>query len=102
MPNPKLVAVITALVLIAGAAGARADYSLDQLRALEQLVLGKDTAALGAYLAANRGLTEGDDPLARELRGFLQCVEGGRLDCFASAKTVAAVIGDDGSETSIY
>lgn len=92
MPGPKLLAVITALMLMAGTSASRADYNLAQLREIERLVMQKDTSALGRYLAANPQITRGDDPLARELRSFVGCVQSGQLDCFASPKVVAKVI----------
>ena len=88
MPGPKLLAVITALMLLGGTSAARADYDLAQLLEIERLVTQKDTAALGRYLAAHPRITRGDDPLARELRSFVSCVQSGQLDCFASPKVV--------------
>lgn len=91
MPEPRLIAVLTAIVLLAGTAPLRAAYSLEELREIERLVLAKDSAALGAFLAVNPGITSGDDPLARELRSFQNCLRSGRLECFASPKVVTKV-----------
>lgn len=91
MPDSRLIAVITALMLSAGASPAHADFSLEELQLIEQLVLSKDTAALGRLLSTNPNLIRGDDPLARELRGFSICHQTGRLDCFASPRVVRAV-----------
>lgn len=91
MPNARLTAIITALILSAATGPGFADFSLDELQAIEQLIVSKDTAALGRYLAANPQLVRGDDPLARELRGFQSCYRTGRLDCFASAQVVKVV-----------
>ncbi|WP_284162722.1 hypothetical protein [Frigidibacter sp. SD6-1] len=90
MPDPRLLAIVTALVLLGSGAPCRADFSLDQLKTIEQLVLSRDSLALGRYLASNPRLTQGDDPLARELRSFQNCMSSGRLDCFASQRTVTA------------
>lgn len=92
MPHPKLLAVITALLFLGQAAGVRADFTLDQLREIDRLVTAKDTAALGFYLRTNPQILQGDDPLARELRRFMECVASGRLDCFASEKVVAKTL----------
>ncbi|MCY1126102.1 hypothetical protein OU426_04480 [Frigidibacter sp. RF13] len=90
MPDPRLLAIVTALVLMGSGAPGRAAFSLDQLKMIEQLILSRDTLALGRYLAANPRLTQGDDPLSRELLSFQHCMSSGRLDCFASQRTVAA------------
>ncbi|MEZ5887036.1 MAG: hypothetical protein R3D56_09170 [Paracoccaceae bacterium] len=90
MPDPRLLAIVTALVLMGGTLPGKAEFSLDQLKTIEQLVLSHDSLALGSYLAANPRLTQGDDPLARELRTFQNCLSSGRLDCFASQRTVTA------------
>lgn len=88
MLTPKLLATITALLLIAGTSELRAEYNLSQLQEIERLVLSKNTAALGRFLTANPQIMSGADPLARELRSFLDCVEDEQLDCFASPKVV--------------
>jgi hypothetical protein len=92
MPNSKLTTIITALMLLARTSSALAAYNLEQLREIERLVMSKDTAALGRYLTANPTIVEGDDPLAKELRGFRDCAQGGGLDCFASEKVVKQAI----------
>ena len=81
MPNPRLIAVITALVFIAGAQGGHAAYTFGQLQDIEKLILSKDCGALRFYLQDNPELMEGDDPLADELRVFASTIEGGAIDC---------------------
>lgn len=88
MPNPKLTAILTALMLSATAMPGFGDYSLEELQLLEQLVVTKDTVGLGRLLATNPQFVRGDDPLARELRGFQTCYQAGGLECFASARVV--------------
>lgn len=103
MPNSKLTAIITALMLSAAAAPTYADFSLEELQLIEQLVLAKDTVGLGRLLAANPRLAVGEDPLARELRGFNACYQIGRLDCFASPRVVKVVRGQaTGEPVPIY
>ena len=92
MLKPSLMATITALMLVAGTSGLRAEYDLSQLQEIERLVLLKDSGALGRFLALNPQIVSGDDPLARELRSFRNCTQGGQLDCFASPKVVKKVI----------
>ena len=70
MPAPKLIAIITALLLMSGHA-AFAEYSLAQLQEIERYLLTKNNAALLLLLQAHPELTAGDDPLAVELRAFM-------------------------------
>lgn len=94
MPDARLLAVITALMLVATVPRAQADFSLDQLKALEQLILARDGTALRRYLAANPQMLRGDDPLARELRGLQSCLYGSGVDCFSAAATPSASTGE--------
>lgn len=91
MPNPKLIALVTALLLLGGNSRALADYSLEQLRAIELLILSKNSAGLGDYLVAHPQMTAGSDALAVELRAFLRCSRSGTVNCFD------AVIADKGT-----
>ncbi|MGL4279764.1 MAG: hypothetical protein ACRCS0_05315 [Albidovulum sp.] len=70
MPAPKLMAIVTALILMSGH-GTFAEYSLSQLQEIERYILTKNTAALLLLLQANPELLVGDDPLAVELRAFM-------------------------------
>jgi len=86
MPDPRLVAVITAMMLIAGGFGgaARAEFSLAQLQELERLVLARDTGALWAYIQDHPEVLQGEDPLAQELRLFAEATARGQLDYYAA------------------
>lgn len=86
MPDPRLVAVITAMMLIGGGFGAaaRAEFSLAQLQDLERLVLARDTGALWAYIQAHPEVLQGTDPLAHELRLFAEATARGQLDYYAA------------------
>ncbi|MGR3661643.1 MAG: hypothetical protein ACU0CA_10735 [Paracoccaceae bacterium] len=90
MPNPNLMAVITALIFFAGTGGAKASYNLGQLQQIEQFILSKDCGALLGYLQLNPAIMDGDDQLALELRSFADGVEGGLIQCL-SASTVSEV-----------
>lgn len=71
MPAPKLLTIVTALILMSGQA-AWAAYSLEQLQEIERYILSKNSAALAAMLRSNPDLMIGDDPLALELRTFME------------------------------
>jgi hypothetical protein len=90
MPGPKLMAIITALLMITGASGANAEYSLAQLQELERLILAKNCSSLWAYLQQHPDILAGNDPLAKELQVFVQSTQRGLLNCFA-ATTVAVL-----------
>lgn len=70
MPAPKLITIVTALILMSGH-GAFAEYSLAQLQEIERYILTKNNAALLLLLQSNPELLIGDDPLAAELRAFM-------------------------------
>lgn len=70
MPAPKLIAIVTALILMSGQA-AFAEYSLAQLQEIERYILTKNNAALMLLLQSHPELMAGDDPLAQELRAFM-------------------------------
>lgn len=70
MPAPKLIAIVTALILMSGQA-AFAEYSLAQLQEIERYILSKNNTALMLLLQAHPELMVGDDPLAAELRAFM-------------------------------
>lgn len=90
MPNPKLMAVITALIMITGSSGLRAEYSLAQLQELERLILGKNCGNLWDYLQKNPEIMAGNDALARELQVFVQSTQNGLLSCFAARTATIA------------
>lgn len=77
MSNPKLLAIVTAFMLVAGAPGAYATYTLTQLEIIEQFILENDCAALRAFIEENPELLEGDDQLAVELRIFVEGINDG-------------------------
>lgn len=84
--------MITAMMMIAVGAPARADYDIGQLQQIEQYILQKDCAALWQYLVANPGIMSGGDALARELRTFVAATERGQLDCFAARTAQVAIV----------
>lgn len=81
MPSAKLISIVTALLLVAGATSSVAqDASIDQLLEIERLILAKDLEALLRFLRANPHLYVGDDPLAEELRFLVSQLEGDLLE----------------------
>ncbi len=90
MPNPRLLAVITALTCLVGGSGAFAAYTIDQLKVIEGLIVAKDCGALRQYLDSNPGLLEGSDPLAAELRNFAAGVDTGLIECLSLSPAEAA------------
>lgn len=92
MPEPRLMAVITALLMLAGTSPARAEYDVEQLRQIEALILRKDCGALWQYLVANPSIMSGQDALSRELRVFVAATERGQLDCFAARAPSPAIV----------
>jgi hypothetical protein len=89
MPSPRLIAVITALTCLAGASGAYAAYTVEQLRDIERLIVSKNCGGLRQYISSNPSLVQGNDPLASELRSFVSGVDTGLIDCLSrSAETV--------------
>ncbi|MEE9387399.1 MAG: hypothetical protein V3U96_02210 [Paracoccaceae bacterium] len=83
MPNPRLLAIITAFLIAGGASGANAAYTFAQLQNVERLILSKDCGALLEYLTLNSEMMDGDDLLAQELRNFAQGVQGGLIECLS-------------------
>ncbi|PPB82283.1 hypothetical protein LV82_00210 [Albidovulum inexpectatum] len=77
MPNPKLIAILTALLMCAGSGSAQAAYTLEQLRQIETYLIQRDYGALWRFLAEHPEILEGDDSLARELRVFTQAISRG-------------------------
>ena len=97
MPNSRLVAIVTALVLVAGTPGAHAEMTLEQLLVIERYIQNKDTVGLFRYLQSNPTLLEGDDPLAVELQVFVDSMEDDLIGNL-SASTVLTSGERSGSE----
>jgi hypothetical protein len=94
MPSPRLIAIITALIMIAPVTRAGAQYTLAQLQELDALIQSQDCEALWLFVQANPALVEGNDPLARELSMFVEGASRGQIDCFS---VQSAAVDDDGS-----
>ncbi|MDP2737488.1 MAG: hypothetical protein Q8O82_01980 [Pseudorhodobacter sp.] len=77
MPSPKLLAVITALMLVTGGHGAQAAYTSTQLAQIEQLIVDRNWAQLESYILANPELLDGEDLLATELWKFMKNMQAG-------------------------
>ena len=90
MPSPKLIAVITALTCLAGAQGAYAAYTVDQLSEIERLIVSKDCGGLRTYIDTYPSLLDGDDALADELRNFANGIDSGLISCLAYRSSPSA------------
>ena len=100
MPSPKLIAVITALTCLAGASGAYAAASAQQLAEIEGLIVSRDCGGLRSYLVENPALLEGSDPLAEELRTFASGIDSGLISCL-SYKGGSTGIVDQGASIGV-
>lgn len=85
MPNNRMLAVLTALILTGGAPPASGAASLEQLLQIERLVLSNDCGALYSYLTANPSVLTGDDALSTEFRNFVSRVDRGLISCLGAS-----------------
>ncbi len=85
MPDPKLLAIITALSFVSVTNGASGQDSLAKLQELEQLIVRKDCGGMRNFIGANPDLTRGNDPLAVELRSYANKLDNGLINCFAAS-----------------
>jgi hypothetical protein len=83
LPSPRLIAIVTALTCLAGASGAHAAASAEQLAQIEDLIVSRDCGGLRGYLADYPDLLQGDDPLAEELRNFASGIDSGLISCLS-------------------
>jgi len=83
MPNPKLMGIVTALLIIGKVTGANAQGTGSQLQAIEAFLASRDCGALMNYLGENPGLLEGNGELASQLRIFAQDVNDGLIGCLS-------------------
>jgi hypothetical protein len=71
MPNPKLLGIVTALLMAVGTPGAYAAYTSAQIKQIEQFVVAKQWGELRAYVKANPRLLKGNNALANALKPFM-------------------------------
>lgn len=110
MPEKKLLAIVTVLIMTGSYSAAQQAMTMDELREIEDLITQKDLRGLYSYLESNPEMTSGSDPLAVELRGFMQDADRGRLAGFAPPSSSMAFRGSvarapdhsDASGTEIY
>ena len=93
MPSRRLLALVTILTCLGGAAGAQTPFSIDQLREIEGLVISRNCAGLRFFIAANPELVRGGDPLSVELRNFAAGVDQGLIDCLSLSEADAGAAG---------
>lgn len=85
MPNPRLTAIITALLYLTVPGSANAQFSLAQLQDIERYIVASDCGGLLGYLLENPDIMDGADPLATELRSFADGVGTGLIQCLSAA-----------------
>lgn len=90
MAQPRLIAIVTALLMLGAGSPALAAYTLAQLQDIDRMLSAKDWGALAAYVRANPQLLEGTDVLGAELHNFVTSYGRAQLDLFAS-RPVSAV-----------
>ena len=70
MAEPRLIAVVTALLMLVAASPLRAAYDLNQLREIDRLMSSADWAGLAAYLRSLTGV-EADTAELADFRAFV-------------------------------
>ena len=73
--------MVTALLMIGGVRSAEAAYTVDDLRKIESLIAAGDCGGLWAFLSKNPQIYVGDDPLAVELRNYVNGINNGLIQC---------------------
>jgi len=84
MAQPRLIAIVTALLLMGVGSPALATYTLAQLQDIDRMLSARDWGALASYVRANPQLLESTDALGVELQTFLSSYGRSQLDLFAS------------------
>ena len=79
MANRKILAIITALVMVGTSASSQQTTSIGELRYIEELVSTERWAELYSLILRYPRLTQGTDPLSLELRDFMRQVSLGRV-----------------------
>ena len=79
MAHSRLLTVVTVLLMVGGAVGAQDEPGLDDLLTIEKLIDAREWQALYYFIVANPQLTEGQSPLAAELRSYVEDAKRGRL-----------------------
>lgn len=77
MRKSRLIAILTAAMLLGGTPSVHAAYTLAQLQVIEAMILQGNLSGLRLFLRNNPGILEGDDPLAVELREFMREQQAG-------------------------
>lgn len=77
MRRSRLMAILTAALLLGGAPSVHAAYTLAQLQVIDSLIAQGNLSGLRRFLLQNPEILEGNDPLAVELREFIQEQQAG-------------------------
>lgn len=87
--------------MMGSSGSAQEEPSIDELLTIEKLIAGQDWRALYTYVEANPNLKSGNNPLAVELRSFVDDAKRGLLNRF-DADRGAPGRGRPGSNLEIY
>ena len=79
MANRRILAIVTALVLMGTSASSQQAASIAELRQIELLVSNQRWVELYNLVLRTPRLVQGTDPLANELRNFMRQVSLGRV-----------------------
>jgi hypothetical protein len=90
MANQRIVAIVTALLLMSTTASAVQAASIEELRKIDAMVSTQDWAGLYSMVLANPRLISGNDPLSSELRTFMRQNSLGRIAGLAPATQSAS------------
>jgi len=99
MANPRLVAVVTALLLISGPA-AKAQIDVQMLRNINVLIDRQDWTGLRSYIEQNSWILSEDGALARELRYFVSSFDSASNAQFAYTDDSVIITNDDGNRST--
>lgn len=85
MANQRILAIVTALVMLGTTASSQQNASISELREIEFLVSNQRWAQLHSMIVNKPTLLQGSDPLSVELREFVRQVSLGRVAGLAPA-----------------
>lgn len=94
MASRRLVAIITAMLLLGGSR-LQAEIDLESLRIMNELIDGQRWDALRQFLRQHPEAMIGEDALAQELRYFFAATEGAGNRAYAAATVPVRADGPD-------
>lgn len=103
MANQRIVAIVTALLLMSTSASASTHQcaSIEELQRIDAMVSKQDWAGLYSMLLERPELFQCDDPLSNELRAFVRQVSLGSIAGLAPVANVQSVSFQASPEVSL-